>query len=62
MLKDGQWHWLEEIQQKTGLNRNQFHQVVAFLKGYNFIIVDEINKKIKLEEMVKGFLAQTTTS
>jgi len=62
MLNDGQWHWLEEIEQKTELGKNQIHQIVAFLKEYNFIISDETSKKIKLEETVQRFLTQTTTA
>jgi len=62
VLNDGQWHTLKEIQQKTELNKNQIHQITRFLKEYNFIIVDETNKEIKLEEAVRKFLTQTATS
>jgi len=62
VLNDGQWHTLKEIQQKTELNKNQIRQITRFLKEYNFIIVDETNKEIKLEENVRKFLTQTATS
>jgi len=62
VLNDGQWYTLKEIQQKTELNKNQINQITRFLKEYNFIIVDETNKEIKLEENVRKFLTQTTTS
>jgi len=62
ILKDGQWHALKEIQTKMGLNEDQTHQTVAFLKEYSFIIMDETKKKMKLQENVRKFLTQTTTS
>jgi len=62
MLKDGQWHALKEIQQKMGLNEDQTHQTVAFLKEYRFIIMDKTQKRMKLQENVRKFLTQTATS
>jgi len=61
MLSDGQWHLLEEIQQKTELDKNKTRQVMVFLKKYSFIVLDEAKKRIKLEEAVRNFLTQTAT-
>jgi DNA-binding IclR family transcriptional regulator len=62
MLGDGRWHLLEEIQRKSKIDKNQIRKIVRFLREYDFIIVDEKSQRIKLEETVQRFLAQTTTS
>jgi len=50
---------MKELQQKTKLNRKQVQQTVAFLKEYSFIMIDEMEKKIRLEEIVREFITQT---
>lgn len=62
MLNDGKWHMLGEIQQKTKVDNNQIQPMIEFLKAYNFIVMDEAKKKIKLEKTVQKFLTHTTTS
>jgi len=62
MLSDKQWYTLKEIQQKMKLNENQMQQIIGFLKEFNFIIIDKQGKEIKLEETVRRFLTQKTTS
>jgi len=62
MLGDGQWHLLEETQRKLKIDKNQIRKIVKFLRKYNFIMVDEKSKRIKLEETVREFLAQTPIS
>jgi DNA-binding IclR family transcriptional regulator len=61
ILSDGQWHLLEEIQQKTELDKDKTRQVMVFLKKYSFIVLDEAKKRIRLEETVRNFLTQTAT-
>jgi len=62
MLNDGKWHMLEEIQQKTKMDKNQIQPIIEFLEEYNFIVMDEAKKKIKLDKTVQKFLTHTTTS
>ncbi len=62
MLDDGKWHVLEEIQQKTKMDKNQIQPMIEFLKAYNFIVMDEAKKKIKLDKTVQKFLTHATTS
>ncbi len=62
VLTDGKWHMLEDIQQKAKLNKNEVIMIIAFLKDYDFIIVDDAEKEIKLEELAQRFLAQITSS
>lgn len=62
MLNDGQWHTLEEIQQKTKITKEQTRQILQFLKEYNFITTDKTEEKIRLNKTVQKFLTQTATS
>lgn len=58
ILYDGEWHTLEEIQQKTELDRNKFRQVIEFLERYGFISVDKVTNKAVLDKNVQKFLIQ----
>ncbi len=62
LLSDGHWHLLDEVQQKTELDKNQTRQVLVFLKKYGFINVDERKERIKLDETFLKFLMQVATS
>lgn len=58
ILSDGNWHTLEEVRRKMNLNRNQIQQIVGFLKEYEFVAVDETQKRMRIEETVRKFLTQ----
>ena len=62
ILNDGKWHPLKEIQRKTELNMNQIQQAIAFLEEYCFITVDQITRKVMLDQSVQEFLVQKSTS
>jgi DNA-binding IclR family transcriptional regulator len=62
ILNDEQWHTLKEIQEKIQLNKSQLQQIIRFLKEYNFIIVDEESKGIRIEKTVQQFLTKDTRS
>ena len=62
MLSDGEWHSLEEIRKKMNLNRNQIQQIAGFLKQYEFVRVDETEKRMRIEEAVRKFLVEEATS
>jgi len=53
---------LDEIRQKTKVDKDRIQQTVEFLKEYNFIVVDEDETKVKLNEMARKFLTQTATA
>jgi hypothetical protein len=57
ILSDGRWHMLEEIQQKVKLNSDQIQQIVAFLREYEFVIIDDLKKEMKLEKTVRKLLS-----
>ena len=62
MLRDGEWHRLEDVRRELKLSRSQFRQVVEFLRDYEFVAVDEAGKRMRIEDSVRRFLAQEATS
>ncbi len=61
-LRDGKWHKFEEIEEQTETGEIQLRRIAEFLQDYNFIVVDEPNKKAKLDETAKKFLEETPTA
>jgi DNA-binding IclR family transcriptional regulator len=61
ILSDGNWHTLEEVRRKMDLNRNQIQQIAGFLKEYEFVAIDETQKRMRVEETVRKFLTQEAT-
>jgi len=41
------------------LSRIQVQKITAFLKEYNFVAMDEENKKMRINKNVRKFLTQT---
>jgi DNA-binding IclR family transcriptional regulator len=62
LLNDGQWHMLEDVQQKARLNESMTRQVIAFLKEYELIATDKTDSRVKLRKVVRGFLARSASS
>ena len=62
LLGDGKWHTLEEIQETARLTKRSIIRVVQFLKEYGFVMTDEEEHKIRLNENVRNFLIQKVTS
>ena len=58
LLSDGQWHKLEELLLKTDLNEQKFEKVTGFLSDYNFVKVDNKNKRVKIDRDFRKLLAQ----
>ena len=61
ILGDGKWHRVSEIQQKIKTNRSDTKRITEFLSEYEFIIVDQTQKKIRLNDAAK-FLSQASTA
>ena len=61
ILSDGNWHPLEEIRRKMNLNRNQIQQISGFLREYEFVTLDETQKRMRIEETARKFLTQEAT-
>jgi DNA-binding IclR family transcriptional regulator len=58
MLGDGQWHRLEEIQERIELNEIQIQQITDFLRAYNFIETDRENKNVKINEEARRLVVK----
>jgi hypothetical protein len=57
VLGDREWHGIEELQQLVELNENQVQEGAAFLYEYDFAMIDIINKKVKIKQYFREFLA-----
>jgi DNA-binding IclR family transcriptional regulator len=56
LLENGKWHSLNEITEKTQLNSFKVENITKFLAKYNFIKLDEAEKKVKLDPPTNRFL------
>ena len=48
LLGDGRWHGIEESLLRLGLSEREFLEVAAFLGKYDFVKVDEKNRRVKI--------------
>lgn len=62
ILIDGQWHAIEKIQREARMNKRQLKYVISFLKEYDFLVVNEEKKEIKLKDNFLKFLTQVSTA
>jgi DNA-binding IclR family transcriptional regulator len=60
ILSDGKWHGIEELQQRMELDDYKVQEFTAFLNKYNFVTIDEANKKVRINRGFQKFLDQTT--
>jgi hypothetical protein len=56
VLKDGKWHSINEITNKTKMKENNLKLVTSFLEEFSFIHVDKEKKKAKLDSPTRKFL------
>jgi predicted transcriptional regulator len=56
VLKDGKWHSIEQIVQKTGIEEYKAKLVISFLEQFHFVHTDKKTGKIKLTALTKQFL------
>jgi len=55
-LKDGKWHNLTEIIEKSPSTKPTTEMALSFLQEYNFIQIDENERKAKLHPPVLNFI------
>jgi len=58
LLKDGKWHNLKEITKKVALPKIKTEVAVSFLSEYNFILLNEKTKKVKLQPSTRKFIEE----
>jgi hypothetical protein len=56
LLRNGQWHELKEITEKTQLRELKIQLITSFLIEYDFLEYDKDKKKIRLSPTVRAFL------
>lgn len=58
LLKDGEWHNLNEITEKSILPPSKAELIVTFLAEYNFVELNEDNKQVRLQSLLVEFLEE----
>ena len=61
LFKDGKWHTLKEICQKSRMYELKIEILTDFLANYSFIELDCKEKKAKSSKAFAEFLEKTTT-
>ena len=56
LLENGKWHRLKDIEKETHLDSVNVENVTKFLASYNFIELDEVEQKVKLDPRTSLFL------
>lgn len=58
ILGDGRWHGIEELQQQANIDHYEMQKIAAFLSKYDLAMVDNANKKVKINRDFQKLLAQ----
>lgn len=61
MLGDGEWHGIEELQQRLELNERKMQEITTFLNKYDFAEIDKEHGKVKINRNFQKLLVQTIT-
>jgi DNA-binding IclR family transcriptional regulator len=61
VLGDGKWHGITELLMTLELNEQKFREIAAFLNKYDFVKVDEKNRRVKINRDFQKLLAQPVT-
>lgn len=56
LLKDGKWHTIKEISQKSKLHEFKIEILTDFLANYSFLKLNKKERKAKLSEVFVEFL------
>ena len=56
LLRNGEWHGLKEVADRTRLKEVKVEIVTSFLVEYDFLEFDKEEKKIKLSPQLQLFL------
>ena len=56
LLENWKWHRLKDIEKETHLDSVKVENVTKFLASYNFIELDEVEQKVKLDPPTSQFL------
>jgi hypothetical protein len=56
LLENGKWHYLKDIERETCIDRVNVESVTKFLANYNFIELNEVEQKVKIDPPTGRFL------
>jgi DNA-binding IclR family transcriptional regulator len=56
VLKNGEWHWIHEISEKTQLSVFKLELLIKFLAKYKFIELDKTKQRTKLTPPLVSFI------
>jgi predicted transcriptional regulator len=56
LVRDSNWHSLDEIGSRVSLSEDKFEKVIAFLEENEFISLDDDNKSAKIKTLGLRFL------
>jgi len=56
LLENGKWHYLKDIEEKTQLNSGKVKNITNFLAKFNFVKLDYMEQKVKLDLPTMKFL------
>jgi hypothetical protein len=56
ILKDGNWHSIQAISESMNIPQNKLTNIIDFLKGFDFIKIDNTQKKLKLQPPLLKFI------
>jgi DNA-binding IclR family transcriptional regulator len=56
LLKDGEWHDLEEVAKKLATHKFRVEMIVSFLLDYGFIEFDKKDRKVRLNPVTREFI------
>jgi len=59
LLRDGKWHTMKEISQKTNLHEFRLEILTRFLADYSFLELDIKERKARLSKSFAQFLRKT---
>ena len=61
LIKDGQWHTLEDIERQSKLPKFKTSKIVEFLANYHFIDLNSKHQKARVTPSLEKFLKENQT-
>ena len=58
IIKDGQWHLLEDINHRAKLSKHEIEKILDFLADHSLVKLDSQNRKVKASFSLTKFLKE----
>ena len=59
ILGDGKWHRLSDVRECIGVSDGRMLEILSFLSKYEFLEVDYVRERVRMEKEVKEFMAHS---